>query len=134
MAGIDAFGTQLLIHDGASSYDAVAEVVSVDVMDVSVDDLDVTSHDSPSQWKEFLGGLKDGGELSMELNFDPELHATLLSIVGVSRDMRLMFPDGDNQVNFEGYINGMSAAAPHDDKLSASLSVKVSGPIAIVIT
>lgn len=136
MAGIDAFGTLLKIGDAAgTSYDAVAEVTSVDVLDVEVEDLDMSSHDSPDQWREYAGGLKDGGELSFELNFDPAVHATLLNLVGVTREFQIVMPEGvDDLVDFEGYIKSLSSAAPHDDKLSATASIKVSGPVTITIT
>lgn len=132
MAGINAFGTQLYIHDGATSYDLIAEVVSVDVLDVSVDDLDVSSHDSSGGWKEYIGGMKDGGELSFELNFDPDVHGSLLDIVGVTRAMRIVMPSAtDDSVDFDGHIKSLSASAPHDDKLSATAAIKVSGPVTI---
>lgn len=136
MAGINAFGTLLKIGDEAgTSFDAVAEVTNIDFMDVSADDLDVTSHDSEDAWREFLAGLKDGGELSMDLNFDPSIHANLLSLVGVTRNMQVTFPTGvDEKVEFEGYIKSLSGSAPVDDKLSASASVKVSGPVTITST
>jgi predicted secreted protein len=135
MAGIDAFGTQWQIHDGVSSYDAVAEVTNIDLLDVDVEDLDVTSHDSPEEWREFIGGLKDGGELSFEINFDPAVHAELLDLLGVTRDHKLVLPAAadDAEVDFQGHISSLSAAAPHDDKLSATASVKVSGKPTITI-
>lgn len=136
MAGIDAFGTQLKIGDEAgTSFDAVAEVTSVDFLDVEVEDIETTSHDSPGQWREYIGGLKDGGELSFELNFDPAVHGSLLDLVGVSREMQIVMPAGvDDIVEFEGYLKSLSAAAPHDDKLSATAAIKVSGPVVITIT
>lgn len=136
MAGIDAFGTQLRIGDAAgTSFDDVAEVTSVDVLDVQVEDITTTSHDSPGQWQEYIGGLKDGGELSFELNFDPAVHATLLDLVGVTREFQIVMPAGvDDIVEFEGYIKTLGAAAPHDDKLTASAAIKVSGPVTITIT
>jgi predicted secreted protein len=135
MAGIDAFGTQLKIGDAAgTSYDAVAEVTNVDVLDVQVEDIE-TSHDSPNQWREYIGGLKDGGELSFELNFDPAVHATLLDLVGETREMQIVMPAGvDDLVDFEGYIKSLGAAAPYDGKLTATASIKVSGPVTITIT
>lgn len=136
MAGIDAFGTQLYIGDQAgTSYDVVAEVVNVGFLDVSVDDIDVSSHDSESGWREFIGGLKDGGELSFDINFDPSLHSTLLDLQGVTRNMKVVMPAGvDDIVEFEGHLKSLSGTAPYDDKLSASASIKVSGPVTITIT
>lgn len=132
MAGIDAFGTQWAMHDGAATFVDVAEVTNIDLLDIDVDDIDVSSHDSPSGWREFVAGMKDGGELSMEINYDPALHGTLISAVGVERQHRFTLPDaGAAQIEFDGYISGFQAGAPYDDKLSATCSVKVSGAVTV---
>ena len=132
MAGIDAFGTVWKMHDGATTFVAVAEVTNIGLLDIDVDDLDVSSHDSPNQWREFIGGMIDGGELSMDINYDPALHGTLFSAIGETRDHKFILPDaGAAEVAFEGHISGFSAGAPYDDKLSATVTVKVSGAVTI---
>lgn len=137
MAGIDAFGTVWKIDtaDDASFSTIVGNVESIDLLDVSADDIEVTAHDSTSGWKEFVGGLKDGGSLSMDVNFDPALHADLLDEVGVTHTMKVVLPaDADSaEVTFDAYINAISGTAPSDDKLSASFQVKVTGAPTIVI-
>lgn len=132
MAGIDAFGTAWAMHDGASTYVDVGEVTSIDVLDIEVEDLDVSSHDSPGQWREYVAGMKDGGELSMEVNYDPALHATVLSALGTTRDQRITLPDsGAATVAFEAYVKGFTAQAPYDDKLSATITLKVTGAVTV---
>jgi predicted secreted protein len=139
MAGIDAFGTTLEIdvNDDAFVTGLTAgELTNIDVLDVSVDDYDVTTHDSPGQWREFIGGLKDGGTLSADLNFDPALHGAILDAVKDTHDIKITLPaDADSaEVTFAGYINTMSAAAPHDGQLEAEIAIKVSGPPTLTIT
>ena len=34
---------------------------------MSADEVEVTSNDSPEQWKEFIAGLKDGGDISFDM-------------------------------------------------------------------
>ena len=137
MAGIDAFGTTLEIDDGTTgdAYDAYGEITSIDILDASVDDYDVTTHSSPDQWREFIGGLKDGGSLSVELNFDPALHGALLELLGVTRNFKITLPaDADSaEVTFTGYLNSMSSAAPHDGLLEAEVGIKVSGKPTLTI-
>ena len=132
MAGIDGFGTVWAMHDGASTYADVGEVVSIDLLDVEVDSIDVSSHDSPSQWREFVAGMKDGGELSMEVNYDPALHGTIWGALGTERNHRITLPDaGAATIAFAGFISGASAQAPYDDKLSATFTIKVTGAVTI---
>jgi predicted secreted protein len=132
MAGVDAFGTVWEVEWDDLTFTAVGDITNIDVMDVSVDVQDVSAHDSPSQWREKIGGMKDGGELSMELNFDPTNHAIILTNLGVEHSMRFTLTDtGAASVTFQGFVSGMGAAAPYDDKLSASVTVTVTGPVTI---
>jgi len=132
MAGVDAFGTEWAMHDGASTYVAVAEVTSISVLDVSVDSIDVSSHDSAGQWREFVAGMKDGGELSMDINYDPALHGAIWSALGTTRNHRITLTDsGAAVVSFSGFISGVKADAPYDDKLAATVSIKVDGAVTI---
>ena len=130
MAGVDAFGTQWSMDPaGGTAYVDVAEVTSVDVLDISADTIDVSSHDSANQWREFVGGMKDGGELSMEINYDPALHGTILSNIGGDPVAhRITLTDaGAAVVTFDGVLTGLKASAPFDDKLSGTVTIKVSG-------
>lgn len=132
MAGIDAFGTQWKMHDGASTYVTIEEVTNVGVLSIDVDTIDVSSHDSPSQWREFLGGMKDGGELSMEINYDPALHGSIMTAIGATRNHKIILPDaGAAEVSFAAVVSGFSAGAPYDDKLSGTVTLKVSGAVTV---
>lgn len=135
MAGIDAFGTQWQVHNGASPgvYAAIAEVSSIDILSASAETFDTTSHDSPDGFREKVGGLKDGGDLSMEINFDPALHSSLMDLLGVTRMMRIILPPAadDAEIDFDGIITEISGTAPVDDKLAATVTVTVSGPTTI---
>jgi predicted secreted protein len=130
MAGIDAFGTTwAMATGGGTSYTNLADVTSIDVLDVKADTIDVTAHDSASGWREFIGGLKDAGELSMDINYDPAAHGTIFSNIGSDAvSHKITLPDaGAAVVTFDGIITGMKAQAPYDDKLSATVTVKVTG-------
>lgn len=131
MAGIDAFGTVLGLGNGdgpPETFTPVAEVTNIDVLDVKVDTNDVSSHDSAGQWREFIPGMKDAGELSMDLNYDPALHGTLWTAVGVEKNWQITLTDGGAAtVAFAAIVTGFKAQAPFDDKLAASITIKVTG-------
>jgi predicted secreted protein len=138
MAGIDAFGTILEVDVNDDAFVTgltVGELTNIDILDINVDDYDVTTHDSPGQWREFIGGLKDGGALSADLNFDPALHGAIIDAIKVTHDIRITLPaDADDAtITFPGYINGLSGAAPHDGQLEGEISIKVAGPPVLAI-
>lgn len=132
MAGIDAFGTQLKRGDGGSPevFTAIADATGISGPGLSRETLDVTSHGSPDQWMEFLGGLKDGGEVSVDVNYQPANHDTLIDDFNddAPRNYQLVFPDEDSTTwTIKSIIKGFEPDAPYDDKLAASLTFKVSG-------
>lgn len=130
MAGIDAFGTQLLRGDGGTPeiFTAIANVTSISGPGLSRETIDVTAHDSPDGWMEFLGGLKDAGEVSADINYDPSKHDTLVADFDDDepRNYQLVFPDATTW-SIQAILTGFEPEAPYDDKLAASLTFKVTG-------
>lgn len=133
MAGLDAFGTALARSDMASSptFAEVANVTNISGPSISRSTIDVTAHDSSEAWMEFLGSLKDGGEVSMDINWDPEeaTHASLVDDLDDTepRDYKIIFPNDLAEWAFSGIMTGFEPDYPTDDKVSASVSFKVTG-------
>jgi predicted secreted protein len=131
MAGLDAFGTQLERGDGAAPevFTAIANVTNITPPGIERETYDVTAHDSPDGWREFVGGLKDGGEVEIELNYDPREHDTLVADFedDQPRSYRIVFPGTLGQWGIKAIMSGFESEAPHDDKLSATVTFKVSG-------
>lgn len=132
MAGVNAFGTELRRGDGEDPevFTALADVTTVGGPSISRETIDVTSHGSEDAWMEFLGGLKDAGEISLDVNYDPAQHDTLMADFNdeAPRNYELAFPTSPETVRvLELILTGFESDAPHDDKLSASLSFKITG-------
>lgn len=137
MAGVAAFGTTLS-RDNGTSFDAIANITSVSGPGLSRDTIDVTAHDSPNAYMEFVGSLIDGGEVSAEINWDPaaaDLGSTPANttetLIGDLEDTdpvsyEIAFPDGA-KFAADLLITGFEFDAPYDDKLAATLSFQVSG-------
>ncbi len=137
MSNYAAKGTLLKKGDGASpeAFTTIAQVVNIGGPTLAQEPLDVTHHSSSSGWREFIGGLKDGGEISLEINFDPGnathdettgLQAELAN--GSSKNYRLEFPDtGATKITFAALVTAFEQSAPVDGKLSANVTLKVTG-------
>jgi predicted secreted protein len=135
---IHAYGT-LLQRVTAVGPPVVAETVG-EVKDISgpgseKDTIEATNHSSPDGYKEYIGGLKDGGEVTFDVNFVPDdaLSQSLLDEfeASVTADYRLLFPE-TSSMTFSGFLTGFEVAAPVDDVLSASVTIKVTGPVVLV--
>lgn len=132
MSGIDAFGTKLKRGDGGSPevFTALASVTDISGPGLSREILDMTAHDSPDGWREKKGGLRDGGEVSVDINYDPSVHNSLVADLNDAdpRNYQLEFPDSPPSTwTFKAILKGFEPGAPHDDKLTASVTFDVSG-------
>lgn len=84
-------------------------------------------------WRDVIPSLKDGGEMSMELNFVPG-NATQSGTAGVLLDLKnktrrnwsLAYPDA-TALLFSAYITSFKPSAPVDGKLAGSVTLKLTG-------
>lgn len=128
MAKSRSVGTKFYVDEAC-----VGSLTSINAPELTSETTDVTALDNADGYKEFLGGFKDGGEVSLEGFFDgdnegqtamhaafedPELH-----------DCRIVFPDAIGKTwNFKGVITKFNAGnAAINDALKFSAGVKVSG-------
>lgn len=126
MAGEAAFGTTLTIDATP-----VAELTNIGGPNVTADALDVTSHDSADDYKEFVAGLLDGGEVSLEGNLTTAAAGNVMMDAANARNLVavvITFPTTPTIAwSFNGIVTGFSTGAPVADKLSFSGSIKVTG-------
>lgn len=121
-----AFGT--LLKKGATT---IAEVVNVSGPGISADTIDVTHQESSDNAREFIGSLVDSGEVSCDVNFLPgnATQKTFISdIYGkVKATYSLVWSDAGLTWTFEAIPTGFEPSAQIDDKLSASITLKITG-------
>lgn len=132
MSGVDGFGTVFQRGNGATPevFEALANSTKISPPGLKRETIDTTAHDTPYGWMTFIGGLRDGGEVSIDLNYDPGVHDELVADLDdpLPRNYRIVFPDDlDTTWNFQAVMTGFEPDAPYDDKLTASVAFKVSG-------
>lgn len=131
-----AFGTLLKLgttNTTAATFTTIAEVGDIDGPSDEVETIDVTNHSSSGARKEFVAGLIDGGEVSFQINWIPDdpTHdqTTGLEAVKNAREMRryqIVFPDLTT-LTFSALVTQFARKAPVADKLSADITLKISG-------
>lgn len=131
MAGFNAYGTVFSRESiTPGTYTAVANVNDITPPGIEREALDVTAHDSPDGYMEYIGGLINGGEVSITLHYDPAKHDTLLadleSVDPVNYEITWPVAVGGSW-QFAAIMTGFAPAAPVDDKLTAELTFQVSG-------
>lgn len=136
-AAIFAQGTLLKMGDGAGPevFTTIAEVSSIKGPSLSRATVDVTSHDSVGGFREYIGGLGDGGELTFDMNYIPT-GATHNASTGVlsklknntRTNFKLVFTDaGPTEWAFSGFVTKFDTSEPIDNRIMASVTIKVSG-------
>lgn len=131
----DGYGITFGIGDGSSSevFTDVAEVIDVDGPGYSKDTIDVSHTTSPNKYREFIDGFKDGGEVSLAMNFTQASFASLLAkYESDGLDNFLITIPDDNYttkptIQISAIITGIEPKYSAEDKVTASVTFKVSG-------
>ena len=129
-----AFGTTL-----KKGVTAIAELTNIGGPSLSAATIDATSHDSADGYREFLQGLRDGGEISIEGNFIPG-NAGQVAIVtdlndGSLDEYTITFPAVMATTwTFDAIVTAFESSSPFDDKASFTATLKVSGKPVLGVT
>jgi hypothetical protein len=96
-ARIGWFGELHLATDNTeATLTELAEVRSVNFPQIEVDEHEVTHLKSPDRFKEYISGLKDGGEFTASFNYVPGGATDLLltaALGSTTRKARIVIPD-----------------------------------------
>lgn len=127
-----SLGTVLKIGESASAT-KVGGLTEIGGIDLSADTLDTTTLDSDGGYREFIGGFKDAGEVSLsgyleikDANGQKKMYDAFES--GEVQDFSIDFPEdvGAKWV-FKGVVTGFSTGASLEDLISFGATIKVSG-------
>ena len=137
MIATQANGIALQVGDGADPevFTTIAEVISVNPLSASRTAIDVTSFDSAGNRREFVGGLVDNGECSFTIQYDATegTHDESTGIISFlddteTRSFQMVYPDSATTTqSFKGIVTGFSVSAVLDDKITADVTLKISG-------
>ena len=131
-----AYSALLKIGNGATSeaFTAIAEVRDIEGPELELETKEVTSHDSGG-WREYIGTLLTGGEVSFDLNFIPtdathSYSAGLIDdmVTRTRRNFQLVFPDSESTTwEFAALVTGFKPSAGVEDELAAEVTLQVTG-------
>lgn len=133
-----AIDTHLQIGDGATpteGFDTIPGVGSITGPGQTRDTIDVTSHSSSGGYREYIGGLRDGGELSFDLfwlwtdDTQNALEDAYNSDDTVNFRVVYDFTPNDEYDQFAGLVTDLSKASPVDGAATRSCTIKITGPV-----
>lgn len=127
-SGIAGFSTILVWN-----YLRILEMASVSGPSQTRDVIDVTSHDSPDKFREFLAGPAAGGDVSIEGNLIVEDELGQMAFYtdlqgGTKRTAWIVMPMAVGaSLLFDAIPISFSPSAPHEDKISVSAALRITG-------
>lgn len=112
----------------------IGEVTSIKKSGQKRETDDATNMDSTSGYREYIGTIKDGGEYTIDYNFVPgnagQASVSYLYESGDVVNWKLTMPNTKGHFTFSAFIAEYgNFDFPVDKKATASLKVKVSGPV-----
>lgn len=140
MAAVKGKGAKLWLWDpllGTPALVKISDLLAVTPPGPTRDTIDTTTHDSSGDYREFISSLIDAGEATGTIHYDPNSASdVLISAAFAAGDVRGAAID----VNKSGGTQrrcAMSVIVLHyapaelviDDKQTATITLKVSGPI-----
>lgn len=134
---IHAKGTLIQRGDSGNpeTFTTIAEVRSIDGPNFTGDVIDVTTHSTAGNFREFKSNIIDPGELAFEINFLPtnSTHSATTGLLAdiaarAERNYRLVFPGGSPTWTVKCQVVGFSMRAPVDNILTAGIRLKITNP------
>lgn len=134
-SGVSAHGTFLLWN-----WHKVLELSGLSGPSETRETIDITSHDSDDKYKEFIAGVGEGGEVSLEGNLitgdtngQIAFHTDVQN--GTKRTAYIVLPMTIGQASlFSAIAKGFTPDFPYDDKMSVSGSLQVTGKPTLLTT
>ncbi len=136
---ISGLGTKFLRWDssapaGSSDWRAIAEIISISGPTMTREFIDVTSLDSTGGYREFIAGFRDGGTVTLNMNFTSATYAVMKDDFE-DRDSQfyeIVLPDENNtSFEFEGLVTELPLEIPTDDRVTANVTIKVVGKVEV---
>lgn len=109
----------------------IGNILSVDIGGRARDSLDSSDMDSTDKFREFISGMADEGDLTVEVNYDGANAGIADALdtayqLGTAETWTITWPDGSTFV-CSGFITSLGVATPFEDKITQSLTIKLSG-------
>lgn len=126
-------GGQFSIGNGGNpeSFTPISQIMDVDFSGSKVDTADVTSADNTDTWRRHKDELKDAGECTVQILWNPNdtTHVLLQTSFrnGGTYDFQRVNPGGFGTLSFSGIITSLDQKQQLDKPTQATCKIKISG-------
>jgi predicted secreted protein len=119
---------------GGTSYTEIGQIIDLSGPSIERNPIDVTTRDSTSNYREFIKGFKDAGELTFGVVLSLALATHGTAATGLLSDFsddvtiptcQFAFPNGT--ITIDAFVTGAEMSEPLDDALTMDVTLKASG-------
>ncbi len=111
----------------------VADLTSITAPSISRDEIDISTHDSADNYREYIGGMIDGGTVDIEGIYKGDTTTTALKDLLEADDpvaFEITTASGKT-ITFDGFVVAFDMELPFEDAEAFSASIKVTGKVTI---
>jgi len=112
----------------------IGQIVSINGPNRSRDTIDISNMGSTAKWKEYLNGMMDAGEMSIDVVYDGTTYSTSLAqeITNPTAYWKITCNDGTNAASSSsiysaGFVTSLGHSVSYDDAVKQSISIKLTG-------
>jgi len=130
---VSGVGTQFRRWSG-SVWQDLSEINSITGPTMTRDFIDVTSLDSTGGYREFITGFRDAGTISLSMNFTRDTYDFFKADFESPDNhyYEICLPDVENTtMEFMGLVTEVPITIPTDDKITADVTIKITGQVLI---
>ena len=112
----------------------IAEINSITGPSMSRDTIDVTSLDSTGGYREFITGFRNAGTVVLAMNFTRDTYELMKTDFedDTHKNYEILLSDPENtSLEFEGLVTELPLSIPADDKITADVTIQISGQVII---
>lgn len=133
---IAGVGTSFKRESDSSSgvFNAIAEVNSITGPGMTRDFIDVTNLDSTGGYREFIGGFRDGGNVTLNMNFTIDGYNQMKDDFedDDSHNYQIVLPDTEaTTLEFAAFVTDLPLSVTPDDKVTIDVTFKVTGQVTL---
>ena len=110
-----------------AAHGAVAYFKSISWDGPSIGSIDVTDSSSTNQWREFIGGLKQAGNLTLTLQYNATLWDSLITALGMSDTWTLTLPDTSTLICTGFLMQGPGGGGDLESGIDTDVTIQLSG-------
>jgi predicted secreted protein len=113
-------------------YAAIAEITQISGPDLTRGTIDVTNLDSVGGYREFIGSFRDGGTVTLSMNFALTTYNQMKTDFEAAdaHNYEIVLPDaGETTLLFAAFVTKLGMMIPTDDKISADVELKITGQV-----